>query len=253
MKFSVCIDSVLPGRTPLEALQCVRDCGFDHYEFWGWWTRDCEALLAAQKETGLTPAALCTRFIPLTEPQKRSEYLEGLRETIDICDLLGCKTIISQVGAEQRDISRDEQHQSIVEGLKTCRQILEDHDLTLAVEPLNIKIDHPGYYLTASQEAFDIIDEVNSPNVKVLFDIYHQHITEGINLSLIIRRLDRIAHFHIAGYPGRHEPLDPNEIDYPGILKTIGNAGYRKCAGLEYFPVRDAEKGLAEWHDRFLK
>ena len=235
----------------MEALKCVKECGLNHYEFWGWWEKNVDELLAAQKETGVKPAALCTRFISLTDASQRSAYFKGLQETVEVCERLGIPVIISQVGAELTGISRREQHQSIVDGLKICRQLLADHDLTLASEPLNTKIDHKGYYLTSSQEAFELVDEADSPHIRVLFDIYHQHINEGIDIPHILRHLDRIAHFHIAGYPGRHEPLDPNEIDYPAILKAVRDAGYSGCAGLEYFPVRDAGEGLARWHDAF--
>ena len=251
MNYSVCIDSVLPGKTAAEALKCVRESGLGYYEFWTWWNRDCDELLQAQKETGVKPVAMCTKFISLTDASRRKEYIEGLKGTIAVCDMLGCKTIISQVGAELKGVSREEQHQSIVAGLKACRSMLEDHGITLAVEPLNTRIDHPGYYLTAAREAFEIVDEAGSPWVKVLYDLYHQHISEGIDLPLILHRLEQIAHFHIAGYPGRHEPLEPNEIDYPTILKAIGDKGYQRFAGLEYFPVKEAKKGLMEWHDSF--
>ncbi len=251
MDYSVCIDSVLPGKTPLEALQCVKESGLRHYEFWTWWDRDCDELLRAQEETGIRAVAMCTPFISLTDASRRAEYIEGLRGTIAICEKLGCGTIISQVGAELKGVSRQEQHQSIVDGLNVCKSLLADHGITLAVEPLNIQIDHPGYYLTAAREAFEIADEVDSPFVKVLYDLYHQHITEGVDLPLLLRRLDQIAHFHVAGHPGRHEPLAPNEIDYPVILHAIADAGYQRFIGLEYFPVEEAKKGLTEWHDRF--
>ncbi len=249
MKYSVCIDSVLPGKTPAEALKCIRESGLKHYEFWGWWDKDCDELLRAQQQTGITPAAMCTRMISLTDLSQRPAYLEGLRETIAVCERLGCRTIISQVGAELQGVSRREQHQNIVEGLIACYPLLMGHDVTLAIEPLNTKFDHPGYYLTSSREAFEIVEAVSNPQIKVLFDIYHQYIMEGIHLPYILTHLDQIAHFHIAGLPGRHEPLEPNEIDYPEILKAIGNAGYQNGAGLEYFPVKDAQAGLIRWHE----
>ena len=121
--------------------------------------------------------------------------------------------------------------------------------MTLVIEPLNTRIDHRGYYLWRSQEAFEIVDEVASPCVKVLFDLYHQHIMSDLSIDAIVAHIDRIGHFHMAGYPGRHEPMIESEIDYPAILRAIEKSGYAGAVGLEYFPVRDAAEGLKALHE----
>ena len=113
----------------------------------------------------------------------------------------------------------------------------------LVIEPLNTYVDHAGYYLWSSDEAFQIVGEVNSPNIKVLFDIYHQQIMEGNIIPRIRKNINSIGHFHAAGSPGRHE-LDSGEINYPNIFEAIGEAGYTGYIGLEYFPLKDAVEGL---------
>lgn len=246
MKYSVCLPAVLGGKKVGDALAAVRAAGFDHYEFWGWWDpdQDMDEYLAAQKKENLTPAAMCTRMIPLTDPAQRTAYVQGLQETIAVCRKLGCKTIISQVGNDIAGMTREGQHASIVEGLKECAAMLEESGMTLVIEPLNTKIDHIGYYMWSSEEAYQIIDEVGCDNIKVLFDLYHQYIMDDLDMEKILANMDKIAHFHVAGYPGRHEPLIDSEIDYPAILKTIRESGYQGCVGLEYMPVRDAAEGL---------
>jgi hydroxypyruvate isomerase len=82
--------------------------------------------------------------------------------------------------------------------------------------------------------------------VKVLFDIYHQQITEGNLIANLVQNVDLIGHIHIAGNPGRHEPHLNSEVHYPTVLAAVKNAGYRGYAGLEYFPTEDAEKGIRE-------
>ena len=79
----------------------------------------------------------------------------------------------------------------------------------------------------------------------MLFDLYHQYITERLNIELILNSLDKIGHFHVAGYPGRHEPLIHSEIDYPLILRALSEAGFDQTVGLEYFPQEDAAQGLS--------
>ena len=97
--------------------------------------------------------------------------------------------------------------------------------------------------MSSSAEAFEIIEEVGSDRVKVLFDIYHQQITEGDLIRNIRENISRIGHFHAAGCPGRHE-LDTGELNYPNIFHAIREAGYTGYVGLEYFPEKPVLEGL---------
>ena len=92
-------------------------------------------------------------------------------------------------------------------------------------------------------EAFDIVREVNSPCVKVIFDIYHQQVMEGNIISNITNNLDLIAHLHGAGHPGRNE-MQYGESDYKNIIKAVDEAGYSGALGLEYFPLMDPLESL---------
>lgn len=246
MYFSACIPAIFGAEPIAQALADVRAAGLKHYEFWGWNAAQIEEYRAAQEKYGLTPVTFCTTFHDLTDPNGREAYLAGIRETISACKKLGCDRIITQVGPELAQYSREEQHQSIVAGLRAAAPLLKESGITLLFEPLNTRIDHPGYYLWRMDEAFAIADEVNSPNVKILCDLYHQYVMGDLDLAAIVANLDKIGHFHMAGYPGRHEPHIDSEVDYKTILGAIRTAGYRGSVGLEYFPVHPAQDGLNE-------
>ena len=246
MEYSVCLPAVFGGISIPDAIRRVSALGFGAYEFWSWWDQDVDAILEAQEATGLRPRGLCTRFVSLTAPGERDAYIAGLRKSLQIAKRLRCPTLISQVGQAIAGVPREEQHRSIVEGLKMCAPMLEDAGVTLAVEPLNTLVDHRGYYLERSDEAFEIIREVGSPNVRVLFDIYHQQITEGNLIANLTKNIDMIAHVHIAGNPGRHEPLIDSEVHYPTVIGALRSCGYDGAVGLEYFPLRDPEEGLRD-------
>lgn len=241
-------DSLLSKKPPTlaQALPIIRDCGGKAFEFWSWWDQDIDAVLAAQRETGLACAALCTPFISMTDPARRADYLEGLKKTVEVARRLHCARIISQVGNERRGVPRPEQHESIVEGLKAAVPLLRGSGVTLVFEPLNTRVDHPGYYLWTAQEAFEIEAEVNDPQIKILYDLYHQYVMNDLDLNAIEKNLHRIAHFHIAGHPGRHNPLRPNEVDAMAIFKAIRDMGYQGYIGLEYMPLEDPAEGLRE-------
>ena len=126
-----------------------------------------------------------------------------------------------------------------------CAPILEDAGVVLAFEPLNTVKDHAGYYLWSAKEAFEIAGEVAHPNVKVLYDIYHQLMMDDNDLGFLADNIDKVAHIHAAGCPGRHE-LSSGDADYEKIFDSLENMGYDGYIGLEYFPEDEPEKGLGE-------
>ena len=244
MDFSVCIDSVFQGVDPLSALQKVKECGFRYYEFWGWKNKDTEAMRQKAASLSLTCAGLCTTSFVLNAPAKRDEYLKGLEESITEAKKMGCALLISQVGSDT-GASRSLQHDSIVAGLKACAPMLEESGITLLIEPLNCRIDHIGTYLSSSDEGFAIVDEVGCNNVKLLFDIYHQQITEGDITRRYSAHLDSIGHFHAAGNPGRRE-FYSGELDYMNIFQSLRSLNYGGLVGLEHFPQGNPVDGLKE-------
>ena len=246
MKYSVCASAVFSGMPLADAIREIARIGYTACEFWGWWDQDVDAVKAALQETGVELSAICTKMVPLNDPARREDYLDGLTESIAVAKRLGCRRLISQVGQAIEGMDRHAQHDSIAEGLRACAPILETEDIELVIEPLNTLKDHIGYYLDRSDEAFQIIREVNSPKVKVLFDVYHQQIAEGNLISNMIQNVSLIGHIHIAGVPGRHEPHKNSEVHYPSVLRALRNAGWHGCVGLEYFPTEDAETGLRE-------
>ena len=246
MEYSVCANAVFSGVPLPEAIRRTHAAGYGAFEFWAWWDQDMRAVAEAQKETGLRAAGMCTRMVPLNVPERRKDYLAGLRESIRAAAEIDCRMLITQVGQAVEGLCRESQHDSIVAGLRECAPVLEDAGVTLVIEPLNALVNHKGYYLTHSAEAFEMIREVNSPNVKVLFDVYHQQITEGNLIDNLTAGADLIGHIHIAGNPGRHEPLDNSEVHYPTIINALKACGYDGAIGLEYFPLRAPEEGLRQ-------
>lgn len=243
MRLSPCIEMFFQEDDLPKRLQHLKELGFEGFEFWGWENKNIDELAEAASQLGLSVAAFCTVFASLVDARQRETYIEGLKRSIDVAKKLGCTQLITQTGAELDDISRKDQVLSLLDGLKACAPILEVAEVTLLVEPLNILVDHKGYFLSRSAEAFDIIRAVNSQNVKVLYDVYHQQITEGNLISTIKRNIDLIGHFHIADHPGRHEP-GTGEINYMNVLRAIQDTGYTGWVGLEYRPSKDSKETL---------
>lgn len=243
MNFSICIDSVFEDMDGVSALEQVKEAGFGAFEFWSWQNRGIDALAKKAAELELVCAGLCTASFDLTSPENRETFLRGVRESIPQAKKMGARFLITQSGNDT-GAPRDLQRRSIVDGLKAASPLLEESGVTLLLEPLNGKIDHAGIYLESSDEGFEIVKEAGSPNVKLLFDIYHQQITEGDIIRRMTRNINLIGHIHSAGNPGRHE-LDSGELDFARIFKALESAGYNGYAGIEYFPADAPLTGLA--------
>lgn len=247
---SICIDAVFGNLSIDEACLATTQANISTIEFWTWWDKDLTALQASVNHYNLSISCCCTKFISLVDANQRGAYMQGLTESISVAKSLNVKTLISQVGDFVKGISRDEQKQSLIDGLNEAVPLLESSGITLVIEPLNVLIDHPGYYLIKSEEAFDIIKQVNSPNVKVLFDIYHQQISEGNIIANILANIEYIGHFHAAGNPGRNE-LQCGEINYQNVFDAIKKTNYEGCVGLEYWPLdkepRESLNEVAKW------
>ncbi len=236
MRLSACIDIMMRELPLAERIRRVKSAGLPAVEFWDWENKDLTEIETVVRECQLEIATFCTRSVSLVDPALRQDYVTGLEATIPVAERLQCRRLITQTGAERVGVARQEQTDSLIAGLKACASILEANNITLLVEPLNILVDHKGYFLYRSEEAFEIIREVNSPHVKILYDIYHQQITEGNLIPTISENIDLIGHFHVADHPGRNEP-GTGEINYRNIFKAISETGYAGYVGLEFRPT----------------
>jgi len=250
MRFCVPIPCFFGKMNFADAIRKVHELGFDAVETYNWKVLDVDSVRAALEETGVELMSMCTSEFNLTDPEKRELWLAGLKESCEAANKLGVKRLITQVGKDTGE-ARADQHASIVAGLKAGIPILEEHGVTVMVEPLNTLVNHPGYYLWSAVEGFEIVREVDHPSVKLVFDIYHQQVMEGNIIPNVTANLDCIAHLHSAGHPGRNE-LQYGENDYHVIFREIDKAGYKGCCGLEYNPLLEPEESLKEFRKIYL-
>ena len=251
MRFDVAIPCFFKDVDFCDAVRKVHSLGFDCVETYQWQNLNTERVRATCLEEGVELLSICTSDFRMTDPSCRKDWLQALRESCAAAKALGASRLITQVGKDTGE-ERARQHAFVVEALKEAKPILEESGLILMIEPLNAKVDHQGYFLPSSKEAFDMIREADHPWVKVVYDIYHQQISEGDILPTILANMDLIAHLHAAGHPGRHE-LWTGEVNYPFVFETLDRAGYAGACGLEYFPVSDPETSLRQVWERYCK
>jgi len=245
MKFSVCTDIVLKNMPTADAIKELGSLGYTACEFWQFWDKDLDAIIAAGREHNVKILGFLTKGMNLVDRSQRGTYLEGLKVSVDAANRCGAGMLLTQVGNDT-GASRERQMENITETLNMCGPILDSTGITLLVEPLNLRVNRPGYFLYSTEDAVRIIKNATVPGVKILFDIYHQQIMEGNLTANILENIGMIGHFHAAGCPGRGE-LTTGEINYPNIFSAIEQAGYEGYMGLEYFPTCDPIAGLRDF------
>ena len=250
MKFDVAVPCFFGGKDFCEAIRKIKTIGFDAVEIYGWKDLDFDKVKAVCEETGVKIISLCTTCFDLTKAECRQEWLEGLEESCIAANKLGVDKLITQSGPDT-GAARETQHANIVSTLKAAVPLLEKYGVTIMLEPLNTLVDHKDTYLYSSAEAFDIVREVGSEFVKVIYDIYHQQITEGNIIANLTANVELVAHIHAAGTPGRHE-LQSGECDYKNIFAAIDKTGYTGYCGLEYGPTCPPEESLASFKEIYM-
>ncbi|WP_416841746.1 TIM barrel protein [Haloferax sp. DFSO52] len=240
---SVCIEMVFADLPIEERIERAAAAGADAIEFWGWRDKDLNAIADACAAADVDIAAMLGSDAPLTDPTGTDAAVHDLERSIEVATEIGCSNLIVTVGQEQGDVDREAQHDSIVEALSRVAPIAEDAGIALGVEPLNTAVDHPGYYLTSTAEGREIVREVDSTAVGLLFDVYHQQITEGDVTRSLTNAIGDLTYVHVADNPGRNEP-GTGELNYDTILSALVEAGYDGYVGCEFSPISDDSKAV---------
>lgn len=201
----------------------------------------------AVKEHGL----VCTMVNshPLTDglcdPQYHDMSLEKLDTAIEKTAAEGWKNVICFSG-NARGIDRETGMKNCVDALKKIVPVAESKGITLQMELLNSKVDHPDYMCDNSPWGVELVKRVGSDHFKLLYDIYHMQIMEGDIIRTITRDHQYFGHYHTAGNPGRHELDDRQELLYPAIAKAIADTGFNGYFAHEFIPTGDPLEGLED-------
>ena len=191
------------------------------------------------------------------DPSKRDAFLQQVRESVDVARRVNATWMTVVPGHVDRRLDMGFQTANVIEALKRASAVLEPHGLVIVLEPLNVLRDHPGQFLTRVPQAYAICKAVDSPACKILFDAYHQQITEGNLIPNIDTAWDEIAYFQVGDNPGRREP-GTGEVNYRNVFRHIHTKGYRGIVGMEHGnsrPGRDGERAVVDAYvsaDAFL-
>lgn len=226
----------------------AKKCGANAVEFWKWSNKD---IVKVKEELVKSEFSFSVFNIDCKDEKlsydlsrgilnagRKEEFILALKESIPVYKELNANGMIVLIG-ETLDIPYEEQIDNIAKCLETAVPIIEKENITLLLEPLN-DIDRKNYFLPRSKEVFEIIRKVNSPNIKILLDLYHEQLMAGNLMNTIKENISHIGHIHVADVPGRHEP-GTGEINYKGIFEYLKELNYENYVGFEFRSTIDSE------------
>jgi len=179
----------------------------------------------------------------LNRAENHAAIEAAFRTNIPLAAKASVPNVITFSGV-RRGMSDDEGARNTIVGLNRVKKIAEDNGVNICLELLNSKVNHPDYMCDHTSWGVRVMEEVNSPNVKLLYDIYHMQIMEGDLIATIRANLKWIGHFHTGGVPGRHELDDTQEVQWDGVMRGIADAGFKGYVAHEFVPVRDPMTSL---------
>src|ERR1700676_1802024 len=170
---------------------------------------------------------------------------EGFRKYIPLAAKAGVPNVITFSG-NRAGMSDHEGAKNTIAGLNRVKKIAEDHGVTICMELLNSKVDHKDYMCDHTAWGVRVTEAVNSPRVKLLYDIYHMQIMEGDLIRTITENIEWIGHFHTGGVPGRHELDNTQEVNRAGVMRAIAATKFTGFVAHEFIPTRDPMRSLRE-------
>jgi len=219
--------------------------GFTSVEMWMTSTQDLSVLSATAKEVGVRISSVLAepRFTFTMPGVDLNVFFNGLKESIARAKVLGAPRVVLGSGMGFPGKKRQAQLDELIKVFKDAAVIAEAEGIQLVLEPVNTRVDHPGALLDRTEEAIYIAKGVDSPNFKILYDIYHSSVEGEDVIAMLRNHSNLIGYIQLADCPGRGEP-GAGKIDWEPILAEVNASGYTEVIGLEYYPTKDTTESL---------
>lgn len=227
-------------------IEVVVEAGYQGVELTGyfqeWTPAEQRRLMTKMRSLGVMIDMLSGLQASFAIPNQTNEFVTKVREHCHVANELGCPQINIKSGKRLEGVAPQTQMAAAVDNLKRASDVAAENGINIVIEPIDL-IENPTIFLTSVQEGFEIVRAVNSPNVKVLYDFYHEQRAGGNLIEKLEKNIEWVGLVHIADVPGRHEP-GTGEIDYTNIYRTLGRLHYSRFIGMEYGPTTDPVASL---------
>lgn len=234
-----------------DRVRAVAAAGLPGIEFHMWRNKPLDDLKRVVGEQGLVvTSCLVEPRCSLLTLDGRDVLITAVTESADAAKCIGARAIVMASGMNIADVSRRQQLEAMIANLKMLAPIVEQRGITLLLEPVNTRVDHPGVFLDSNQEGLDVIEAVAYPSVRLLFDLYHSAAMQENAAQVIGQRAALIGHVQAADLPGRNQP-GSGGIDWRSSLALLRERGYRGAIGLEYRPMGDSLASIEQTRRAF--
>jgi hydroxypyruvate isomerase len=259
-KLSVMLWTVFNKLPFEERLEKVAQAGYKNVELVGeyehWSENDFKRANRKRNELGITFDTTAGLKHGVGDPKDREALLADLRHELPIMEKIDCPAVIIMSGDVVPGTPREVQHQSCIDGLKRAAKLVEGKKINgqpvrLLLENIDPE-ENPKYYLTSVAEGFKIIRAVDHPQVQLLYDFFHEQISEGNLIEKLEKNIQYTGLVHIADVPGRHEP-GTGEINYGNIYRKLAQLKYDRIVAMEFIPIGDPVAELRHAREMALK
>jgi hydroxypyruvate isomerase len=254
-QFSVMIWALNKRGTFEENLEHVAKAGYHHVQLVGefnkWSDADWTHMLGRMGELKISVDASTAVSQGFADPAGGDAFIAELKAAMPVLKRLDCKQLILVSGKRVDGAADGAQHQASIENLKRAAPILSEAGVMAVIEPID-RLENPPIYLDGVTEGFEITRAVGSPNVKVLYDLYHEQRTHGNLIEKLEKNIDEVGLIHIADVPGRHEP-GTGEIDYGNIYKKLVELKYTANIAMEFYPTGDVVETLRRAREEAMR
>jgi len=243
-----------------QRLEKVAEAGYQNVELVGeyrkWTEEDFKRANAKRKELGISFDCTAGLKWGVSVPEHRQDLLDELRQTLPIMEKIACPSMIVLSGNRASGMPREVQHQCCVDTLKAAAKLVEGKSIDgqpvrLLLETIDPE-ENPQYYLSEIVEALQVVQEVDHPQVRLLYDFYHEQITGGNLIAKLEKGISHLGLVHIADVPGRHEP-GTGEINYQNIFAKLAELNYTGVVAMEFHPTDDPVTRLRAARDMALR
>lgn len=233
-----CVEWLFAGEHPglPDRIRAAHAAGLRAVEFHLWRDKPMAEVRDALRETGMVLLSFVVEpRRSLVDPAQHGEFLQAVRDSLQAAQQAGARCLVVASGFTRAEVSRQVQHDEAVGILRQAASLAEQAGVMLLLEPLNTRVDHPGMYLDSTAEGLDIIEEVGSANLRLLFDAYHSAVMEEQTGEVLKDRVHLVGHVQVADHPGRAEP-GSGGLNWAASVAALRAVGYRGSVGLEYRP-----------------
>ncbi len=239
----------LEKQAPFDrCLEIVSQAGYQGVELVGefhdWSAEDRRRYLARLRSLNLVIDSISGVKAGFALPVETSGFPSQLAAHLQSAVELNCPQVILLSGKRLPMFTPEAQRQIAVNNLERAAEMAAQKNLEVVIEPIDL-LEDPTIFLASVSDAFEIVKAVGAPNVKVLYDLYHEQRSFGNLIEKLEQNIAQVGLIHVADVPGRHEP-GTGEIDYPNIYRKLAELHYDRWIAMEYYPTTDPVQSLTK-------